>query len=393
MSNVKVSFSPGARAVSLPSELTVYTDEQGQTVPAGHTDFAIGLAFFPTNLNPDPVTAALARRRAGDDHRCIKRSYFHASADCTPCRDLSATAIRDAVGDVFFSSLRWRFERTSPDHPNRGELHRHAIALALNHIAQGHGVRQIRLLFAKVQGLSEQSLHSRLQDEDHDVHLRLMTSNLGMPPHSFLRVVPEPVEGHDPGIQLVDRMLWQERRDARVLEESLGLMLEYEVDTDGPFVIRHYVKHDTTLSVVPRRPFGRALDAVSTEEKVFAIREIERTVHRVALEDPAETRHLIGRVRVASARILDKSRIGLEDLWAVCRAFLLVVDTLPVYIAGDEASDRAASEAAALAAAIIQAHESWTVSLADHWIERRAWIINSGNGDSLNSRQTAEPSS
>jgi hypothetical protein len=277
--------------------------------------------------------------------------------------------------------LRWRFDRALIDHPHKGKLHRHAIALALNHIAQGHGVRRIRLLFARVQGLSEQSLRSRLQDEDHEVHLRLMTARLGIPPHAFLRVDPEPVEGHEPGIQLVDRILWQEGRDASLLEKELGLALEYENDTDGPFLIRHYVKCGTTARIVPHRTFGRPLADIPTDEMVFSLREIERTVHQVALTDPAETRHLAGRVRRASARVLNRPRIGLEELWEVCHAFLLVVDTRPLYAAGDGSSDRLASEAASLAAAMIQAHESWTVTLADHWIQRRAELFTSGKGD------------
>jgi hypothetical protein len=45
VSNVGISFSPGARAVSLASELTVYTHEQGQPVPAATTTSQSGLPF------------------------------------------------------------------------------------------------------------------------------------------------------------------------------------------------------------------------------------------------------------------------------------------------------------------------------------------------------------
>jgi hypothetical protein len=378
MASAKLTFacSRDDRLVQLPEELTVYADEQGTSQPSGGDEFAVGLAFAPRPIEKSVVDAALAQR--APDHRCARRAYFHSSADCAACQAASRRLVRETLGDVFFSSLRWRFDRSDDDHPHKGELHNHMIALALNHIAQGHGVRRIRLHLARVKGLSDQTMRARLA-KDVEIHLQLMVMRPAIP-HAFIEIVPEHVGPDDPGVQVVDRILWQERRGDM---DSLGLLLSHEVATDGPFTIRHYAKRGTSLAVVPHRAWGRPLGAIDGEERVFLLREIERAIHALHRESPPELGRLMPIVGRMSRRFLNDPRIGLGDLEALCRTFLLVVDTVPLYTPGVQEQGQRASEAAEFAAAMVQMHESWTVTLADHWIRRRAWIIGTGQGACL----------
>jgi hypothetical protein len=285
--------------------------------------------------------------------------------------------VRTGSDDLFFSSLRWRFENSRPEHPEAGELHNHTLALALSHIVQTTSARRVRIRFARMQGLSEESI-SRRFIRDVELGRAHMVRQLGMPT-IFPIITAEPVGPEHPGIQVADHLLWSERRktpNGGTALEALGFTLEYESVTDGPFTVRHYTRHNITIASKPIRPWPITRSA----EHFRLLVDIERIVHQVARVRPERTRHLEYFVVPASKRARDRAHISDKEVSALCEAFLLVVDTLPCYDASDQPQAAIASEAAAFAAQVALGSETRVVSIVDRWCTQRAGIVRAGEG-------------
>jgi hypothetical protein len=364
-------FPDSVRQIDLGQDLIVYADEQGSPNRAAGQNFAVGYFFEPVPRVHEVVAAALAKGSA--DLRAVIRGYFHASKDCGRSRALLADAIRNDAGDVFFTSLRWDFRAASATQPHKGELHRHALALALNRVTQRKAVRRVELRFAHAQGLGEESL-ARWFAEDVDVRLRLLESLPGLP-MCFPEIVAREVEGSEPGIQVADHLLWRERRagatDGDTLED-VGLSLDYELEPDKAFATAHYCRQGTALAQPGVRPPHRVATRLGHRECLELLAEIERFVHRMASVRPANLTHLMRILEPASSATRGKFEIGEEHVDGLCRAFLVAVDTLPGYDVADHDQSQAASDAAALAANLLRKRESWSVTLLDSWLDMRS---------------------
>lgn len=376
VTTLHLSLSTMTRLVQLPREVVVYADEQGTPTATGKDRFAVGMFYASSPIKEDMVTGAIARRRIGPGHRCLARPHFHASEDCTLCRDLLAQTLARDAADCFFTTLRWDFSRATAAHPERGDLHRHMTSLVLNRLRNGHGVQVLRLRYARCQGLSEQAWQKWF-DQDHDYRLREMISRRGMP-MAFPLVVAEETGPDEDGIQIADHLLWTERRQfARggdVSLAKLGFIQTVMIDAGSPFEIRRYSYKDIAPAVVSPRPLGRDPSELTMDDVVNVLGNVERVVHDIARDPPAHVAHLKRFFEPTSRKASWQLRISDATLRALCRAFLVLVDTVPLYDGDNPDHVRFAADAARLAALIAEPREARAMSIGDYWHDIRAGI-------------------
>jgi hypothetical protein len=374
-SEVLVVCDPAASRIVLPSEVFAYADEQGSSNPKPGAEFSIGIVFGAYPIGSEMILEAV--ERCPPRHKCERTDAFHASKNCEPCRDALGSVIRDRMTQMFFTSVRWRFPVDRSSEPKRGELHRHALTLALTQIGQVERVRHIRLFYAKIKGVSEESLTKWCKDEV-KTGLDVMMQQDGKIVHCFVEIVPREGSSNEPGIQIVDRVLWQEGRCRGGVADlaSLGLYLTRELRIDN-FTLRRYAGEGTDLAARRSRPTEN--ESYSLEEIFAALLEIEQTIHRIALDAPAALKHVMGRIARASRSLKDRPTVETKDFRAMCRAYLLIVDTLPLY-GLDEEQMRCCGRMAMIAAAIASEKDAWTVTAVDRWLDRREGMFQNGNG-------------
>jgi hypothetical protein len=277
---------------------------------------------------------------------------------------------------VFFSVLRWRFADEAPDHPHKGELHRHAITLALNHIAQRHSdPRRIRLRFAEIAGLSVESFRDWFRS-DIDVNISVMAMHDGIP-KMFKELVPECSGPEDPGVQLADHLLWQENREGGL--DQLGFIRQYENATTRPFTVRHYTQGDISMAASPHRPYPVSLERLKLDEFSTLFAGIERAVHLTARQMPKHLTHLEHLFVPASRAALAKAELSDTVFVDLARAYLVVVDTAP----NTPADAACSSAAAAVAARVVAQGDAAIQSVADRWRDYRAALVAANRADFL----------
>lgn len=248
MINLELSFSTTDSVLYLPLNLSVYTDEQGCSNPDDKTslEFSVGLLFSPNKIDDD-IVKQYRSLREGCTCKKIKQ-YFHANPDCWVCRTLSGKLVSEYPDNLFYASLRWRHDHSDPKHPTREKLHAHVLALALNSLRL-KGVKCIELNYAKIQGLSSPWLEKALAEEEGIAEH--VNNVLGLP-YMPLSFTLKEVDGSEPGIQLVDRILWQENRsDSKYDLSCLGMIRrDSTIEQKGPIAIRRYSRPGVMIGSV-----------------------------------------------------------------------------------------------------------------------------------------------
>lgn len=370
-----------SQTVAIGPTVDVYADEQGIATGNGSQEFAIGLVYGTEDIPLEPLKAALDARR-DRNCRCVGRNRFHASKDCSPCREALATAIREHMPPLFFTTLHWDFSRARPELPHGGKLHSHILALALNKLLIHQGIQTINLRFSQVQGLSEDVLGACFRSL---VAMRLdqMVKSNGattqFPKVNVIETLPDSA-----GAQVADHLLWAERRvTGGTLLERAGLVQNFANQTPGPIVVRRY----NSKGFISLNPHARHVGAdpgeLTAEQCLSLAAQIECVVHGVAKERPSQVEHLEPYWGPVSKHLRGKAEVYDEDWRNLCRAFLLLVDTLPAY--GDAApnSVQVAADAARLAAMFAAGREWRALSLGDRWRDIRSQLVLQGRGEEL----------
>jgi hypothetical protein len=377
MATIRASFSVAPRYVDLGPELVVYCDEQGSSHPSDPQAFAVGILFGSSSTSLAPVADALARR----DCRCTRRSHFHGSKDCGRCQELLATTIRESFGDLFFTSCRWRKEESER---KVADLHAHALALAMPFWNPRHGIRRVRLRIAAIERPAF-SFFERWFEEELEVRLKTAAHLRGFPT-VFPEVLVEEVSGEDPGVQLVDHLLWAERRSSTHGGDAFartGILPRVETDQDVPYTSGEYAAGEALPMLRATRPLPGLLASLDRTTAFGLLMFAEHVVHHTARVRPASVRHLEGHVLPTAARTRGKEEISDADWLGICRAFLLLADTVPVYDVADAEAAQAVTDAASLVSQMYLQRDPAFVPLADRWRDARAALVREGRAEAL----------
>jgi hypothetical protein len=195
-----------------------------------------------------------------------------------------------------------------------------------------------------------------------------------------------PVEQVDSaGAQVADFLLWIDRRRGdRTIKESdrneLDRLLRRTAllpDTswqqvDGPMRASTYRK-GAAPGFLGKRPSGDASHDGAQLTPGELLAWIERVVHALA-SAPALPRHIAdlgAQLRQASATLRGSQSEDRETLATFLEAFLVVADTIPVYVEDVPASVAAAAQAIGLACEIVDERDERARELLAAWVAYR----------------------
>ncbi|MGE5733736.1 MAG: hypothetical protein ACM34E_01490, partial [Acidobacteriota bacterium] len=276
-----------------------------------------------------------------------------------------ARVIEQDLRPIFFTSIRWDFGKTRSDHPHGGELHSHVLSLGLSNLLIHDGLQRIELRYCRRQGRSEEGV-ARWFDSLVELRLAWMIESGGSAT-PFPNITVSEVEPHVPGAQVVDHLLWAEGRADPTFLQRLGIEWEFVNETPGPLTIRRYRTKGVVAQDGRARPLGREPSELSTEYVFYLFACIEYIVHAVARKKPVHVMHLEPYWAPAAKQCRGAHALNEDGVRRLCTAFLLLVDTLPVYTSSRPASIEAASDAARLASILAAGSEARALPIIECW--------------------------
>lgn len=363
------------------AEAWVYIDESQAPSAVGVEDgrpFQLAALLVEEPISSKLTEGAMASLRQDPDAgvdpidaRTFARGYFHASEDSKNGHSWLCRAIVEAPinGHIFVE--RWFFGRDKGDEYEGAKLHRLFVLLSIGAAVFGN-YDAIHICLASRQGTFDEAHLREWHEYFLTTLLRGSMENPGFPTR-FPRLDVQLADGREPGIQVVDFILWAVQRADYVTLKPAGKSdwarrLKLNVTSDGGIVDHaHQFLHGEVGKPVHRHELPPVLGGVPARdpsslndgEKWTLLREIAADVHRAARVVAGNSRigHFAETLREATAPSRASGWKTEEELLAalnlLLEAFLLVCDTLPLYDLTDPTVRTRTTEKRALAGAFL----------------------------------------
>ncbi len=354
----------------------VYIDESqaphAEGTEAGQP-FWLGALITEKPIDQNLIGGALSRLGAdpdacgnSHDQATLARGYFHASEDSKNAHSWICRAIVDGPLVASFSATQWFFGREDSAEFEGVGLHR-LTALVSASMAFQDDFDCVHVFIANRDGSFAQRDLDEWPAYCKRTQLEGVVHNPAIPAR-FPVVDAALVEAAHPGVQVCDFVLWAAQRsrperliptgnDDWVRRLRLDLWASGSVENSAFQRLLGKLGEGVDRSIHPPAgaPIPRSVVDISDPERWELVEEIAVDVHRAKACAKGSPRigHVVHLLADASAQC---NRTGLEGrdlertLSDLMEAFLLVCDTLPVYVTTDGAAWARAAEKRSLAA-------------------------------------------
>ncbi|MHA7965822.1 DUF3800 domain-containing protein [Paenibacillus sp. CAU 1782] len=332
-------------------EIFFYVDEAGNPNLRSYTindkHFSIGAAVFTEKISEQVIFNAIeslkeSKALSKTDQKTIARGYFHASYDGPEAH--SKLMIEANKIDIDFYLFQFDKQLYSTTGGNRftteQDLHHHLIHLAAG-IGLNYGAKRINLIVAERDKSFPTGCEQRWKDSFYN---ELIFASIECPFISthFPELNVHIVNGTEPGIQLADLILWATSRNFkevgaddrwfnRIRRGSLASttaqndpvkMLDFHIN--GPINVG---QEEILYNINAAEIDGEVLD----EPKMYKlITETENAI-REAYYHSTEIDHLRAYLKNAVEIIERKEILTQLEITDICRAFLMIFDTVALY--------------------------------------------------------------
>jgi hypothetical protein len=375
-------------------EMWIYIDESGNPCPTGSSEklrhFSVGMLTVLDEISAEPIHRALEALRNDPngqeekkDRRTLERGWFHASKDSknghsSICKEASRLCPAEFEVLCFDKS---GIDRNKPDSMSPAQFHAAMVKLVFQRVFMNRIVRVILVVAGR--GTLAQTGASVWKE----TLIREMVFHAAQHPSipcCFPEVIVRVEESKTPGIQMVDFLLWAAMRANRLTTDrecqwaDRAMLRQISKYQDGPFLNVHYYINEKIPSMITLpRPDTRC----ETDDVDFSMPELEAclawteaNIHQlVRLEPSGDTLLEAGEVKSMALRLRSGS-LSLEDLRAMARLGIMLIDTVPFY-------DDRVSEDVRLAIRTKQALHFLMVNkprgrqIAEWWISKRGSIL------------------
>jgi len=366
-----------------PGHLYAYCDEATFKAAAGQTH-AVGALLTDAPVTQELVDSALDRLRSvgssdSRDIATLERGYFHASEDSKNAHSVLCTEINNRIEGEFFYDGTRNEPSVLVRHARVPDEEAHLSVMfqgALIHLTQH--ARALTLTIEGRAGFNERTA-TRVVEALYDGMEAQLWKQPNIP--CMFPMYSLAVRGKDdPGLQVVDFLLWATNRTNQDpprtdwydrIEKLLSDRVSFEgsPEMSGGFILKRMVRKQLVKYPDEALPVQ---DVANQDEILEAVCLIERTAREVAkLDLPSHVGHYKDEVRSTFVQLdQDAASLSVDSFRRLASHYVRLFDTLPIF-SSEDASDpdgwRRALLARRLASALL-ARNPWTLRQIDTFI-------------------------
>jgi hypothetical protein len=328
------------------SFVNMWIDESGTpNVSAESDEFAVGMLISTVPITGEMIDEALQKLSEDpeiadnkQDERTLSERFFHASED-SKNGHWYICEVAQTVSPAFFEHILFKKEYRGDDHEwmtaTESRFHQHMVEILCVHVSASRRTRY-KVYVAE----RKRTFPKGIEKEWLRGFENKMLGSLSMLPQlplAFPKVDIEIVPATNPGVQVVDFLLWSSMRMETLGEEKWLATSGYKHRSgwgqdDGPLFSKKYISGGGIEEEPPivKKDLLRAPRTVATEEMCDLLLRAELAAKRAVKSLPEHASHLQDRVLekldpMRSLEVID------SDLQGFAEAYLYLVDTVPLY--------------------------------------------------------------